>query len=511
MINQPQTILRKKAGSIVSKEFLETALRKCPSVSGFVVRDTDDGKTTLEVDHFDKAITVENLMTLQEQAKPYEAVFYLANMVGKFDKTDIQPFTIEVKAEGDEVGRNILSFFVEGDFPKYSKPESGHTDEYNFVHDIVIPKLEEMFEDSDQDIGKFTAKLHKTSFEKDLSAHVGHRAVFLFLPLEGEPIMFGDSKGLAGEYDWGSTSQNHGFGTAPKVPITTQIAAAAKKFNPFGGVQPAPSPAPIQTDDNGVHHIEPKPAAPHPDAAPKKESDVALPSPRTDTAILHGVSPPPKLDQSARNMWLRLFNGGELPKDHHKKDIKVMVAPDLLPLAQRDIGTKAEVKTLEADVKKFKSGKPVDMVKPVASGSILPNSQRPPADFIPSFSDKEMTEATSILAGFIDRDKVPSPLEIQKIEAQWPTFSQKMGIPFEDLFRWTVADFMALCAGNKTAVMVILELRRKLIEKGGIKLEDLVNTSKVKDIPPTQSKTVEQPKPAVASKRSSVFGLAKAG
>src|SRR6266404_2102665 len=208
--NQPQSIIRKKAGHLIPKELLESALRKCPTVSGFAIRDVTDGTTTLETDHFDRSVTIENLMTLQDKAKGYEMVLHLANLTSKWDKGDIQPFHIMVKEEGkdDDDGTCILTFSVEGDFPKYSDAASGHTDEYNFSHDIIIPTVQQYFEDVEGDIGKFTAKLHNPLFAKSLMAHVGHRAVFVFLPLEGDPICFGQNV-LGGEYEWGQTSQHH--------------------------------------------------------------------------------------------------------------------------------------------------------------------------------------------------------------------------------------------------------------------------------------------------------------
>src|SRR5258708_7550561 len=104
-VNQPQTIIHAKAGHQVPKELWETALRKCPTVSGYAIRDTTNGKTTLETEHYDQAVTVENMLTLEEQAKAYERVYYLANMPGTHTKDDVQPFVLTImESEQDTIG-----------------------------------------------------------------------------------------------------------------------------------------------------------------------------------------------------------------------------------------------------------------------------------------------------------------------------------------------------------------------------------------------------------------------
>lgn len=499
MINQPQTIIHAKAGHQVPKELFETALRKCPTVSGFAIRDTTDGKATLETDRFDKAVTLENMINLDTQAKDYDSVYYLANMPGKFTKEDVQPFVLTIfDEENDKIGTDILSFFLEGDFPKYSKADSGHTDEYNFAHEIVIPTLQDMFLAANQDIPAFTASLHKPLFEKNIMAHVGHRAAFVFLPLTGDPVKFGIND-LGAGWDWGTASQHLDWDKVIK-PITTAAAAvvkAAGKFNPFKKGGDAIIPEAPKVDDKGIHHL------------PKKDDPIQ----NTATAITAGkhlVKPPKALDKGGRNRWLRLMNNGNLPDKHDHRDFPgVWVTSDILPFANRqDISTVAQVDALGAEMR---TG--------VKKAPVVPTEVKKtsPSDFIPSMSDTEMSEQTGILAKLIDRNKVPSALEIQKIESQWPTYSEKMGIPFEDMFRWTVAEIMEVCKGHKPAVMIILEMRRKLIEKMDVKeLGVIAPDAKVKDLVNThvEAKKILGPngnpvETTAASKRNKLFGIKK--
>ncbi len=433
MINQPQTIIHAKAEHQVPKEFWEAALRKCPTVSGFAVRDTSDDKTTLEVEHYTQTVTVDDMLMLDGRTKEYERVYYLANLPGTHTKDDVQPFVLTImEDEQDTIGVDILSFFLEGDFPKYSDPKSDHTDEYNFAHEIVIPTLQDMFLAADQDVAVFTAALHKPLFEKSLMAHAGHRAAFVFLPLSGDPVKFGNNELGLGD-DWGSCSQHFDFAKVEK-PIIAAVTKAAGKFGIFKKTEPALP--------DGVYHT------------PEKKP---VEAPKTDTAINAGkklVKPPPKLDKSGKNRWLRLFNGGDLPKDHDHRDFQgLWISPEALPYAQRqDISTLAQVDALGIEMRKGVKAPVKDMKPPAIS------------DYIPVLSDKEMTDLTGTLAKFIDRDKVPSALDIQKMEAPWPVFSEKSGVPFTDTFRWRLGEEISRL-DRKALELLYLETRRELIQK----------------------------------------------
>src|SRR6267154_4466952 len=170
------------------------------------------------------------MVMLDERAKEYERIYYFANMPGPHTADDVQPFALTIlNDENDTIGTDILTFFLEGDFPKFSDPKSGHSDEYNFAQEIVIPTLQDIFNANNQDVALFTGALHKPLFEKNMMAHVsdhGHRAAFVFLPLEGDPIKFGVNElGLGDE--WGSCSQHLGFAKTEK-PITSAVAAVTK-------------------------------------------------------------------------------------------------------------------------------------------------------------------------------------------------------------------------------------------------------------------------------------------
>ncbi len=502
MINQPQTIIHAKAGQQVPEELWKAALVQCPTVSGFAIRDTSDDKTTLEIEHYTQTGTVDDMTMLDERAKEYERVYYLANMPGVHTTDDVQPFALTIlDGENDTIGTDILTFFLEGDFPKSSDSKSGHTDEYNFAQEIVIPTLQDLFNANSQDVALFTGALHKPLFEKNMMAHVGHRAAFVFLPLEGDPVKFGTNElGLGDE--WGSCSQHLNFAKAAK-PITSTAAAVAKvagKFNIFKKTEPTAEP--LLPD--GVHLV--------PEKKPAEDWKVG-----PDTAINAGkklIKPPSKLDKSARNRWLRAFNNGDLPPNHDHSNFQgLWISPEVLPYAQRqDIHTVAQVAALADEMRKGIKSSPKDMRSPTVS------------DYIPILSDKEMIDLTGTLAKFIDRDKVPSALDIQKMEAPWPVFSEKSGIPFIDTFRWRLGEEISKLE-RKALELLYLETRRELIQKwdpsgfvASVKVgaetakhvaaKEILKPGETKQVGSTTFKAAAEPTTA-AAKRNALFGIKK--
>lgn len=505
------TLIHVKAGHVCPRDLIDVTLRNCPTASGFAVRD----ETGIQFEYFDKTTTTDNVMKLVDFTKDHELFMFFCKWAidsnGKLqgDLTkDIQPFVL-VTGDGDERVTQV-AYFAEGDFNKYSDPATGRTDEGNLTSALIDPILVDIFETVEGDPAKFSAKLHSPLIETQLKATIGFRGCFAILPPLGDPILFGQNE-LGGEFEWGNTTNLWGFGTPKKenAPITNAIAAvktAKNKFSSFlsGTTEPAKK-------------AEPSPEAPHPDAAPKPElpKEVTAPA-KTDTKItapdgMVAIRVPQKLEGSARNLWLRLMSpNGELPKNHQVKDCVLLVPAEIAVYAKKDgVVTKAHVQAMETEVRAVwakAKGK-----SPAATPAVTPTS-----DFLPGMTDAEMSEATTLLASWMDRDpaKRPTPLQIQEAEAKWPVFSEKLGIPLQDIMFWPVADIMALCSEPKRAAMLIIQLRREYAKHLDIKA--LVNTATAKVEKPVasgQPPIVPKEVPAQQSKTASkanFLGLKKA-
>jgi hypothetical protein len=323
------TILQKKAGQVIPKEMIELALKNCPTVSGFAVRDGDG----ISYEFSDKATSADSIMKLQDAVKDHPLFLYFGNFTNGFDiKKDIQPFCLKA---GEDV---VVAYFIEGDFNKFSDPKSERTDEANLSSTLVDLMLAEMFENVEGDTGKFTAKLHSPLFKAQLMATIGHRGLFAFLPPVGDPIVFGQNE-LGGEFEWGNTSQLWGFGKVAekKAPIIEQtVEKAKKKFSSFlGGVtEKAPGTTPAPAVAPAVEPAKP------PIEAPKTDTAIAAASNVGRTIIF----PPPKLTGSARNKWFRLMNDGELPGNHQSQKTGVQVTMEVAEIAKRSIPSALSVR-----------------------------------------------------------------------------------------------------------------------------------------------------------------------
>lgn len=491
------TLIQVTAGQTCPRELIEATLKNCPSVSGFAVRDGDG----INYEYYDKTTTVENIMKLVEFTKEHELFLFFANWPAGSDgkvtadaKKDIQPFVL-LTGDGDDATTHV-AYFLEGDFSKYAK--AGRTDEGNLSSDLIDPMLADIFENVEGDPAKFSAKIHSPLFAAQLKATLGHRGCFAFLPQHGDPVMFGEND-LGGSYDWGNTSNRWGFGDVKKeaAPIIAAASAAGKavknKFSSFlqGTTEPAKAPTPA-------------PEAPHPDATPK--APVVPEVPKTETAVkapdatgMVAIRVPPKLEKSAKNAWMRLMSpNGELPKNHQDKNVVLLVPQEIATVVEaKNFLTKSHVEGAEKEVRALwkKHAAP-------AAASPTKTTSQPTSDYLPTMSDAEMSELTTLLASWMDRDqdKRPTPLQIQEAEAKWPLFSEKAGIPLQDIMWWPVADIQ-VWTGNKAVTMLILELRR--FYGNSLDIKGLVNSAAPKtkpvasgqppiipaEVPPVQSKT----------------------
>lgn len=450
-------IIEKKPGHTMPMALLEHVNKLRGTVSGFAVRHSDKGKPEIDFEFAKTVQAAEAYNKIQEAAKDNTAFFFFSDKKGKFDDAnDIQPFVL---TNGDDA---MLAVFVEGDFSKYSDPEGKRSDEGNLWASYLEPLLADMAGES-KDIEAFYAKLRKKTFHDTLINASNHRCSFAFLPLTGEPILFGNNQ-LGKEYEWGNISDNLDFGVEKEKHVAGKIADAVsgavastkRRFFSDASASPAPqAPPPAAPTAPDTKHVAP--AVPTPPVEP----------PKTDTAIEAGsvwLAPPEGCENSVRNLWYRTFNNNELPKDHSKRP-KVMVKPHLVEFAKRPVKTSNDLKLL---LKEMKDGttviaSPKDMrtqeVAKVGETTVkeVVNNDKPQnvADYIPSMDGDTLTETMGLALKFNQSDilKRPTLLDLQKIEEGWAKFSVAVGIPLGDTMYWTPDQLMQL---NKKALVQLL-------------------------------------------------------
>lgn len=525
------TIVVKKPGLFVPDELLNTVSSRCPTAFGFAGR--ADGNLVCEISP--KSIAIAELKQLQEAFKDETLVMYFANFPKAVMPDDVMPWSVKV---GDE---HIVMLFAEGDVKDYVGMNGDHTGEYNAFDEVVFPRLNKAMVDAGEDLDKFYDELRKPGFQKTLNNIFKDRGVFVILPKEGDAICFGDSK-LGGAYDWGTTSNTHGYVEAAAVAPK----AAGLSFLRGGGTS---STKPNATPDIPVKVTEPEPDTGVPEPEPggegnpnKKEVTSINPAivgksdKELEAAGWRKTFPPPKLARGkARNLWLRVFNAGHLPPNHESAQCSVWVAPDIIDLSSRTASSKGEVENIAYQVnqrrkEKAGSGDVISKQMAIASESaeILTSKADKPitkstvrerhvpsgtpsantSPYLPTMSDDEKLKAMEVMDEYFKKDKQPSPIEIQKGESKHATFSSATGYKFTDLLFLPVEQINKLFDGNKIAVAAFIEMRRKFIESCDLKLEDLVISTKEEADPTSAAggtKSTEPAKtsvPAVVQKKS---------
>lgn len=524
-----QVIITKKAGQDIPRGYLQVALKNCPTYHGLALRDPNNGEPIIEVSHNHKTADLDELVKTLAQLKDCDLMLILGKMTQDFDpEADMQPFVFQQRNEEFADGvENVLAIAFEGDFPNYSKPGGKHTDEYNLWDNFIYPTLDEKFQAA-SDLPAFYAKLRSSQFEQAVMNTASHRAVAVFLPLEGDIIPFGRNE-LGGEFDWGATSNTFDWGkpTVLEKAAETAIAAVKKggsRLSRLTGstsvstnVTPA-APAPekkeepaIVTDDNGIHH--------------KTGSDdiwAKWPGTSSKTHTMKAV--PASLQGNAKNAWIRLFTNnptGELPKGKDAKGFMVPVLNELIGFAQDNVSTKDDVKRLQSRIHHFQSGaKPGEVSAGMAAANAqpvteqpqevknpenpVPEDKRPPADFLPELSANDKLGAISLITEWLTNPKAPTALEIQRLVAKYKPYSLTSGFKFEDYGKFGIADVKLLGKKHSDALaLAFIELQRRLYELG--EFEPKVTTEHINDkdarVPAKPAQQVEVPpaQPAAAA------------
>jgi len=522
-------------GHVAPRGYLQEALKHCPSCVGIAIQDKDDDKNSvLDTSAELKSANLDDLVKIVEGCKAQRTVIHLANLAENFDaEDDLQPFVFQMAVkDGDP--ENILAVFMEGDFPNYSIPAGGHTDEYNLWEKFVFPMMLEKFDLANSDPEDFYNRLRASTTEQAIMNTVGHRAAVVFVPIEGELISFGRNE-LGGQFDWGTTSNRFKWGDATLLDKAAETAITAVKTTvkksrllSLMGTS-APSTAPLAEDKEKKITTDPKTGVHTVGNTTYVDNDIWKRWPGCSAKTHTMTVVPKKLTGNARNRWIRLFTNnpnGDLPKEKDRDGFMIPVHNSLTGFSQQDLSTNDEVKTLASSVKHFQTSgsmKPIsnDQVKEasdLAHTAAPPDDKRPASDFLPELSAEAKKGTVDLVTDWATRTKGPTKLDIQRIESKWPKFSTTMGIRMEDLLGWSIADKKALAKKYPDAMaLAFTELQLHILENGvGIDMNtEHVNDQTKKDqkghdgtekkqveLPPTQPGT-----PATGKKKSRLAQL----
>lgn len=521
-------IIRKHAGHVIPRGYLQEALKNCPTCFGIAVQDRnpETKDAVLSTSAEAKAGDIDVLMKIIEGCKDLPMFIQLGHMTQDFDPSDdLQPFTFQMAVEGEDP-EDILAVMLEGDFPNYAQPGKGHVDEYHLWEKFIFPTLLEKFDLANSDPEDFFNRLRASPFEQAIMNTVGHRAAIVFIPMEGEPIAMGRND-IGGEFDWGTTSNRFKWGDPSLLDKAAGAAIDAVKTTVSKGKgrlaavmgsaasNALAGPKAITTDPvTGTHTVSAT-------TVHDTSADTWKRWPNTSAKTHTMTVVPKKLQGNARNRWIRLMlnlsPNDDLPKGKDIDGFMIPVPNQLMGFAQQDLSTNDEVKTLAASVKHFQATGSMTAIsnadikeaadEPMHTAAPPKDKEaRPSSDFLPELSAEAKKGTVDLVTDWATRAKGPTKLDIQRIESKWPKFSTTMGIKLENLLGWSIADKKLLAKKYPDSMaLAFTELQLHILENGvGLTTEE---TKQEPGKPDTHKTQVEvpspQPQPAAAGKKKS--------
>jgi len=424
-----QTILHVKAGHLPPDDMLEYLLEKKPIAFGFTVQSTFEGKPDLAVIQEDATnMTLSEFKQLFVNAKDDPISVWLGNLHAGYDPEDIQPFLI--RDSNDDV---FITITLEGDIIG-NDADKKHTEQYNYVNGILIPKIVEWCEDFDGDLDKIAKKLTGDTFNREFLMHVGHRALLHIVPLEGDLINLGKNDlGLPDE-EWGFVSQCQGFREIKEQKVNTEAVndrPAAKRF--WGGKKS--DNAVLGADGKPIHDAGTKTSVPA--VTPKSEQSYPADSKKAGDkdgkapSLVARIPAWIKTNDDTK-LWYDIVSGSVHPqwKKRLPCTIQDMEAAKIDNLA--DFKAYAMNKKLKPTGTITSSGKAPDDLKLISG--VAGDKE------LPIIGPKELEKVLDFVAKHLDGNSkgIIPPMEMQAIEKQLPNFATAIGMKPEETINWQV-------------------------------------------------------------------------
>lgn len=463
-----QTILHVKAGHMPPEELLTRILATKPNAFGFAVQEAD-GADMQTVREDATNLDLENLKGFLKDSLERPSTLYFGSLKEGYDPEDIQPSTI---TDGD--GNTFMTLFVEGTINGHDEP-AAHTEQYNLVQGIIIPKIVDWCEDFDGDLDKIMSKINGEVFNKDFLSHVGHRAVLHILPFKGDAVLLGPNTLGINDAEWGWVSRSHGFGeTVQEVAAPVVV----KKTSWGSGAKKAPAATAIKEQPNGTFVTGGTTLKDVKGVLPPPPQDVATKgeAPRdAEGPVPVFVRPPSWLHKNDDiKQFYMLVGGTSAPPSAWKKNIPVEVVAhhELLKANNYEDFNKYRLSLLLATTGKVASSAPAPTVQQqqkLTKQERLSNRDTAPAAApeapitgpvdplpLPIMEPKDLEKVLDYVAKHLDGNskEIMPPQEMQKLEAELPVFSEAVGVKLEEMLNWSVSGLFGLAATDPRAVVL---------------------------------------------------------
>lgn len=437
-----QTIIHIKEGNVSPEQLLKLILMKKPTAVGFMTQESGGAfMQTLQEDA--KNLELGTVTNFLNDAKACAKSLYFGMLKEPYDPADIQPFTV---ANGDDT---YLGVMIEGTLMGSDDP-AAHTEHHNFFYNHLLPQLLEYFNDNHGDIDKVMAKVKGNVFNNQLAMHFGHRAVLHFLPYKGQQYttgknIFGEGN-LGKEYDWGYTSQTHGFGStqivSDKKPTTGFGFGAGNKAKPTLGV---PKPQDVAT----------------PGTEPRASVPAVKPTEGKSARETAAVRPPSWLHKNEDIRAFYSLLGANVTSSHAKKRLPIVPEKnfDLLDINNYDDFKQYRLsKALEPTGTVTKQERMSSTAAPAPKPEDVPVLPAQPGTE-PILNPKELEETLDYVTRHLDINskEMMDPKDMQLAESTVGKFSEALGLSLEDTMNWPVSGLFGL--SKKALVMGLVEWR----------------------------------------------------
>lgn len=473
-----QTVLGKEPGQSVPVELLELIMATKPTAFGFAVQCKDaEGNPELSVTREDTNLKtlMDDLAEFQKNAVDHRALICFGGP-DKFHPEDILPLVLK---DGND--QPFMALGIEGDFPQYSEPSSGRTDESNLASKVIIPTLLEICELTDGDLAKIISALGRDKFNNDFLAQIGHRGVMTILPVEGDFIHYGKNE-LGDSFGWGFTSQLHKFGDPVQEPEPVKVEApAAKKFS-FGPKKTVDATSAIKSTftysslpkDVATAGTAPRASVPAVTST-KGATDV---SDKTSTGKVVAFPSWLHKNEDIKSFYEMVY--GERPSNWKKKIPVVVPEATIVPKNLGELhawaADRAKARISAAGVKATApAATSTAATAPKSGGEIAAQRQD---DDLPIIPAKDMEKLLDFVAKNTDAKTTTmmKPSEIQALEKKWGVFSASIASTPLEMYHWPMSVWFALAKTEPRALVLAMREYANLWYNK-LEAKDLVGTS----------------------------------
>ena len=370
--------------------------------------------------------------------RDYPLLFSFFNHTSALLDEDKQPHVLLRNDKNDP----IVAAFLEGDFSNMEQADSSHSDEYEAVQELIIPKFEKMFKEAGGKVDQFMGMLQDKLVKREMQT-LFNKGSITIIACTGEIVTFAkgsDNK----EFPWGWTTNSYGYErpTAEELKKPEPKSAAQSKLDK---IKAALADVEDEDEDEDTEEDEAAQGAVAADVAAKSEA-----APKTskisdsDYEIVMLAPPASETSNNRIKKWYRKHYGSTPNNWSDKPAVPVrrLRAKGEAPKPPVEVAGKTDTRI------PVEATKPKDTsVQHIPSAAADAKSEQVTDEVLPVIPPREKKWVNdTFLAEAIDdkSQEIVDPKEYQAFEEKYPTFAQAFnldnlhktfGISFENLLR----------------------------------------------------------------------------